>query len=117
MAGGKRSTAKREHWRQIVARQQASGLSVRGFCGQEGVRESAFYSWRCTLRDEASQSRPNATAAFVPAAISEASGEHWGEPIVIEFSAGPTLRLPGTTSTTWLAELIVRLNGRGAGVR
>ena len=108
MAGGKRSTAKREPWRQIV---------VRGFCGQEGVRESAFYSWRCTLRDEASQSRPNATAAFVPAAISEASGEHWGEPIVIEFSAGPTLRLPGTTSTTWLAELIVRLNGRGAGVR
>jgi two-component system, chemotaxis family, sensor kinase CheA len=33
-------------WRETFARQAASGLSVRAFCGREGVSRTSFYRWR-----------------------------------------------------------------------
>jgi len=37
-------------WRGIVERQAGSGLSIRGFCAAEGIREPSFYAWRKRLR-------------------------------------------------------------------
>ena len=37
---------RREFWRQLIARQQQSGLSVRVFCQQHGTSEYSFYQWR-----------------------------------------------------------------------
>ena len=34
------------HWRQIIARQEESGLSVLAFCRQEELSAYALYSWR-----------------------------------------------------------------------
>ncbi len=49
---------KRERWREIIARQKESGLSVRAFCRTEGLRDKAFKYWKNvimaeTLRDAA----------------------------------------------------------------
>ena len=33
-------------WREIVARQEQSGLSVQAFCAGEGIKAVSFYGWR-----------------------------------------------------------------------
>lgn len=41
--------AKERYWRDVVHRQPLSGQSVREYCLQTGVKESAFYWWRREL--------------------------------------------------------------------
>ena len=36
-------------WRQVLARWKRSGLSVRAFCGAEGLNPMTFYWWRREL--------------------------------------------------------------------
>ena len=59
-------------WRQLIAKQQQSGLSVRTFCQQHGTSEYSFYHWRKRLAAqlpmkfalvETSRSAPAAVAA------------------------------------------------------
>ena len=44
--------ARREFWRQLVAQQQQSGVSVRAFCQQHRTREHSFYQWRRRLAQQ-----------------------------------------------------------------
>jgi hypothetical protein len=39
-----------ETWRELVARQARSGLSVLAFCRQEQLNTWTFYGWRSRLR-------------------------------------------------------------------
>ena len=39
-------------WREQMAAQERSGLSVRRFCQQQGIAEHRFYYWRKRLRDQ-----------------------------------------------------------------
>ena len=39
-----------ETWRELVARQDRSGLSVQAFCRQERLNAGTFYGWRSRLR-------------------------------------------------------------------
>lgn len=41
--------ARREFWRQLIAKQQGSGVSVRVLCREHGVSEYSFYQWRKRL--------------------------------------------------------------------
>src|SRR3954452_12379451 len=48
--GGKRRDPDREKsWRRTIRRQQRSGLSVRDFCGREGLKDWTFRWWRQEL--------------------------------------------------------------------
>jgi hypothetical protein len=38
-----------QRWRQLVAQQQQSGLSIRAFCQQYRTNEHSFYQWRKRL--------------------------------------------------------------------
>jgi putative transposase len=38
-------------WREIVARQAQSGLTVLAFCEREGIKSASLYGWRSRLRD------------------------------------------------------------------
>ena len=40
-------------WREIVARQTASDLTVQGFCEREGIKPASLYGWRSRLRQGA----------------------------------------------------------------
>lgn len=40
-----------ESWRELVARQARSGLSVQAFCRQERLNTWTFYGWRSRLRE------------------------------------------------------------------
>jgi hypothetical protein len=37
---------RRQLWRQLIAEQRESGLSVRAFCQQRRTSEHSFYQWR-----------------------------------------------------------------------
>jgi transposase-like protein len=55
-------------WRQRIADQQASGLSVRDYCQQHALAQTTFYFWRLELRrrdQHAQTTRP----AFVPVTV------------------------------------------------
>ena len=50
MAKAVHGRSRREsYWRQVVARWKRSGLSVRAFCGAEGLNPMTFYWWRREL--------------------------------------------------------------------
>jgi hypothetical protein len=43
------SQNRQAQWRERIARQAASGLSVAGFCKREGIAAQTFYWWRARL--------------------------------------------------------------------
>jgi len=40
-------------WREIVSRQEHSGLTVTEFCEREGLKAASLYGWRGRVRQEA----------------------------------------------------------------
>ncbi len=48
----KTQAARREFWRQLIAAQQQSGMSVRAFCQQRRTSEYSFYHWRKRLAEQ-----------------------------------------------------------------
>ncbi len=44
-----REIQRQSRWQEIVRQQAASGQSVRAYCCQNGIEESAFYWWRREL--------------------------------------------------------------------
>jgi len=65
MARGQRDAGLERQWRERMAGWQASGLSVRAFCRQQGLLETSFYYWKRALRarDGAVGTTAAATAA------------------------------------------------------
>ncbi len=64
---------RRRFWRELIAEQEQSGLSVRAFCEQHRTSEHSFYQWRKRLADqlpmkfalvETSQSAPASVAVL-----------------------------------------------------
>jgi transposase-like protein len=45
-----KAQAKAEQWRERLAEQQSSGLSVKQFCNERGLSSWSFYKWRKQLR-------------------------------------------------------------------
>jgi transposase len=49
------AATKKDHWRDRIAEQERSGLSVRQFCKEQGLAEHCFYGWRQRLRKQEKQ--------------------------------------------------------------
>ena len=47
-----RAISKSDQWRERLAEQERSGLSVRQFCQQRGWTQYSFYAWRKRLRQK-----------------------------------------------------------------
>jgi transposase len=47
----KPAASARDQWRERIAEQARSGLSIKQFCKDRGVAEHAFYGWRKRLRE------------------------------------------------------------------
>jgi hypothetical protein len=50
MAKQRRDLGRERLWREAVAAWQSSGLNVRHYCQQLGLRETSFYYWRRELK-------------------------------------------------------------------
>lgn len=49
---GKKIEARSEYWRERIAEQEGSGVSVPRFCLEQGLSEQSFYVWRKRLRKQ-----------------------------------------------------------------
>ena len=47
-----RAVSNRDQWRERIAEQERSGVSVRRFCQTRGIGEHLFYYWRKRLREQ-----------------------------------------------------------------
>jgi hypothetical protein len=47
-----RKAARSEYWREGIAQQERSGLSVHQFCAEQKLTEQAFYAWRKRLQKQ-----------------------------------------------------------------
>src|SRR6266480_7844501 len=72
---------RREFWRQLIAQQQQSRVSVRAFCQQHRTSEYSFYQWRKRLVQQLPvkfalvETIRNAPAAVAGVQVILASGE------------------------------------------
>ena len=133
MATRQRSGAKEQFWRDVLVRHSASGLSGRAFCRQQKLGEASFYAWRRTIAErdagsERSQAAPpraeptvkpnpqpkrrRAAPAFVPAVVTGQATP--GVSITIELAGGRVMRLPESTATARLVELVLALEAGAA---
>ena len=87
-------TDQRQFWQLAIEAWQASELSVRQFCKQEGLSEPSFYAWRKRLKKPA-DAEPNHSMdcpqkPFIQVSLPDTSVGG------IEFvlSSGHTLRIP-----------------------
>jgi hypothetical protein len=89
---------RREHWRQLMNEQEASGKSVRTYCREQDISEFSFYSWRRRLRTE----EP------VTFALVDTTGS--GAPTMIELvlTSGDRLRIPGDAATLRMVLNVLR---------
>ncbi|MGO9228812.1 MAG: IS66 family insertion sequence element accessory protein TnpA [Bryobacteraceae bacterium] len=50
--GDEKAIAKNDQWRERIAAQERSGLSVRRFCKEQGIAEHLLFYWRKRLRNQ-----------------------------------------------------------------
>jgi hypothetical protein len=71
------------YWEEAMRRWRESGQSVRAFCRNEGVRESAFYFWRrelaqrCHRTEAANGSRPPVSSLTTASHSSERASSRY----------------------------------------
>ena len=105
---GKRSVEKERYWREVLSRFERSGMKVRGFCEQAGIKENQFYTWRRELgqRDERLRGVERAVSGVSsPASMSKAAafaavhvvGPSEASPSPIEIIVGNGKRVAVTT--------------------
>lgn len=82
--------AKVAQWTTCLARFQDSGMSVAGFCKQEGVSVASFYQWRRKLseRDESGRQVARQSSARSPI------GSGFQSVQVLPAASAATIRLP-----------------------
>lgn len=94
-----RNQERESRWREVISRQERSGLSVRAFCRREGIHESGFHYWKRSLRQRdddlqssaRSRKRSSKTPALLPVTI--ATGSAALAPVEVLLATGVTLRV------------------------
>lgn len=112
MANKRRDSGRETFWRDAIARQRASGLSVRAFCQQEKLTKSNFYAWQRTIKERDDEAKQRSSAvkanknspAFVPALIT--SDPPLETTLVIRLASGRELRVPESISPAWLGQVV-----------
>ena len=118
MAKGSARDARRElQWRRLVRKRERSGLTVRQFCRENNLPESAFYYWRRELsrrQAEQEKGRPSdapPAPAFVPVLVAEDPRAHAAGPgpIEIELPDGRRVHVPSPVDRQALADVLAVL--------
>ena len=107
--GAPRDRQKEAAWRRRLNRHAKSGLSVRVWCRQHRVAQTAFYWWRRELarRDVEAQTR-----SFVPVHVTEDPARDGDPPIEIVLTDGRRVRLASPVNRETLTEVLDVLERR-----
>ena len=91
---------RRELWRQRIAEQETGGQSIRAYCRERELKESAFYGWRGRLRKQ------NTPVRF---ALMEAKpAVETPPPLELLLASGDRLRIPSDAATLKLVLTVLR---------
>lgn len=102
-----------QFWQMAIEAWQASGLSVRQFCKQEGLSESSFYVWRKQLRHPAAP-EPEAGTSWPSSPFIQVSlpkRPAWWMELVL--SSGHTLKIPAGIDRATLTAVFSALGEAG----
>jgi len=107
------SAEQAQFWRMVFETHQASGLTIKQFCKNEGISEAAFYAWRKKLMAAPkSSSLPEtaaASGAFVEVALRDASLAA----LELVFSSGHRLRISSGVDAALLERVLSTLKRAG----
>lgn len=107
--GPRRDRSREQFWRKTLVDFQASGQSIRGFCGAHGLHESAFYFWRreLTRRDHRPAKRTAASKPmFVPIRVVAS------QPLEVVLRTGQVVRVGPGFEAAHLQAVVDALEGR-----
>jgi transposase-like protein len=119
MKSRRRKQAEAE-WLNIIEQWRASGMSIRRYCREHGLRESRFYWWRKELagNDCKPSHAINAAIEFLPLRIKETqmadsgkSASIGGQRIDIFLPNGSMLRVNGDISEDKLSAIVQMVAG------
>ena len=123
--GKRRDPAREKFWRRTIRRQQRSGLTVREFCGREGLKDWTFRWWRqelvrrdrhpsAALGGEQEGEPTQAPPAFLPVRVVdlEAVSPQPVPPIEIVLPTGMVVRAPSGFDPRTLGDVLAVLEGR-----
>jgi transposase-like protein len=105
-----------------LARFADCGLTIAGFCQQEGVSTASFYLWRRRLRDAPAAAESSGTAAhaaaprFLPVVLSGGSpmaGSFAPAALELELPNQVRLRMAHDVEARFVGELLVHVAGLG----
>lgn len=101
---------------ELLERQKGSGLSVRGFCSNEGIAPSTYYYWQKKLRGEPGRHRfiplvvqPKGIAAYRSPGQADVSGID-NSTLEICYPNGTTLRIKQNMDLSGLRSLVSLLD-------
>lgn len=102
---GERASSRIEYWREQVAQQERSGLSVKQFCEAQRIAEQSFYVWRKRL-----QKQPPMRFALVEAIGRERQSAGEGG-LELVMARGERLRISSGVDTALLRTVLEVLRG------
>lgn len=112
MARRQRDLRLEQIWRQHLQRQRTSDQTVRAYCRQHDLAETAFHYWRRTIAArEREVQRTTRTPAFVPVAVVGAPALDAAS-IDIRLSGGQRIRVRAGCDRALLAAVVAVLEGR-----
>jgi hypothetical protein len=91
---------RRELWRQRIAEQESGGQSIRAYCRERELKESAFYGWRGRLRKQ----NPPVRFALVESKPSMEAAA----PLELLLASGDRLRIPSDAATLKFVLAVLR---------
>jgi hypothetical protein len=97
-----RAASKDDQWRERIAEQERSGLTVKQFCKERGITEGSFYAWRKRLRKK----EPVRFALVERAALQESATEALLELVLAN---GERLRIGSGVDGTTLRRVLEAL--------
>jgi hypothetical protein len=101
-------------WRRHFARQRTSGLSIRDYCFEHDLVESAFHAWRRIVaeRDLEPDVGKTPMPAFVPVTVVDGPMRDGDSPIDIGLANGRRVRVRSGCDRDLLAVVLTILEGR-----
>jgi hypothetical protein len=91
---------RRELWRQRIVEQETGGQSIRAYCRERELKESAFYGWRGRLRKQ------NTPVRF--ALVETKPAMETPPPLELLLASGDRLRIPSDAATLKLVLAVLR---------
>ena len=112
MAWAQRDLKLEQSWRRHFQRHRVGGLTVRQYCLEHHLTESAFYFWRRTIAERDRQAESERRPTFVPVVMADPPTSTSDTPIEIRLANGRRLRVRTGCDRALLADVVTLLEGR-----